>query len=112
MASVDELIRATFDFDLEDQPDEISDYKDIVNTMWLESSIQNTDNMVYKRIKEIIDSNLDPEDVINFYFMSNKHDKRDLLLYAKEYYENEFLSQKDLILDQRKAKLKEINANR
>ena len=105
---LDKFIHATFDFDLEDQPDKISGYDDIIKIMWLESSIQNLDEKVHLRIQEIVESKIDPEEVINFYFMSNKHNKHDLLTYANKYYTSSFLPQKDAILKQRELRIKEM----
>ena len=109
--NLDELIWGAFDFDLEDQPDKISGYDDIIKTMWLESSIQNLDEKVYLCIQEIVESKIDPEEVINFYFMSNKHDKRNLLIYANNYYITKFLPFKDVILKQKEVRLKGMIGN-
>jgi hypothetical protein len=111
MQDLNELIRGTFDFELEDQPDSIEGYDGLIQFMWLQCAKKGLDNAMFLRINEILSSNDEPEYLINFNFLPGKHDTRALLTYANNYYSTQFFPKKDFFLDQLAQNLANVKSH-
>ena len=68
MINLNELICGTFDFEREDQPSEISGFDGLIKFIWLHCAINNKEKEMYNRIQQILDSDEELEQIINFSF--------------------------------------------
>lgn len=74
-----EFVRRFFDFEYEDQPDELVGYNEMIDYMWRKAISDGLNTSIYRDIAELILSGKDAATEMDFMFMPGKHEVEDIL---------------------------------
>lgn len=76
-----QFINQQFDFEYDDQPDEMSGYEDRIIYMWKRAREMGIDSDLENCLSSLVKEE-DPVAHMNSYFLPGKHDVKSILIYA------------------------------
>lgn len=79
-----EFVRRFFDFDYEDQPNNLEDYDVMIDYMWSKAKAAHREKEIGDSIKALLVSQEDASEKMGFVFLPGKHEVEDILKLALE----------------------------
>ena len=84
MSDMNSLLRSYFDFEYEDQPDELIGYSTAIHSMWNYAKMHGITEDLRDYLEKMLESDDDSASEIGFNFLPGKHEVDDIIRLSLE----------------------------